>query len=43
MSAWSEWRCGAITEEEYKVLYKTEGGNDMGDDGDESVDGKETE
>jgi len=31
MSAYSDWRCGAISEEEYKFLYNHELGEDHGE------------
>lgn len=32
MSAWSDWRCGALTDDEYKFLYSRERGEDHGED-----------
>ena len=32
MSAWSEWRHGYITDDEYKFLYARERGEDHGED-----------
>lgn len=32
MSAYSDWKCGAITDEEYKFLYARERGEDHGED-----------
>jgi len=32
MSAYSDWRCGAISDEEYKFLYNHELGEDHGED-----------
>ena len=32
MSAWSDWRCGALTDDEYKFLYNRERGEDHEED-----------
>ena len=32
MSAWSDWRCGSLTDDEYKFLYSRERGEDHGED-----------
>lgn len=32
MSAWSDWKCGAISEEEYKTAYNMDPAEDHGEE-----------
>lgn len=32
MSAWSDWQCGAISEEEYKTAYNMDFAEDHGEE-----------
>lgn len=35
MSSYSDWRCGALTDEEYESVYRHERGEDHGEDEEE--------
>ena len=43
MSAWSDWRCGAISEQEYKTAYNMDPAEDHGEDSAEYDDSEEYE
>ena len=38
MSAWSDWKCGAISEQEYKTAYNMDPAEDHGDEYEEEED-----
>lgn len=43
MSAWSDWQCGAISEQEYKTAYNMDPAEDHGEDPAEYDDSEEYE
>jgi hypothetical protein len=38
MSAWSDWQCGAISEQEYKTAYNMDPAEDHGEENEEEED-----
>ena len=41
MSAWSDWQCGAISEQEYKTAYNMDPAEDHGEEYEEEYEEEE--